>query len=48
MVARPFIKAQFAFAMLSGILGPINPATEAKTERGVGAFGKTARWYQAR
>ena len=36
-------KAQFAFAKRSGTPGPIKPATEARIERGVGSFGKTAR-----
>ena len=40
--------AQFALATHTG--GPVgaSPATEVSTERGVGSFGKMARWYQAR
>lgn len=46
---EPWFKlAHFALAMHVGSPTGFNPAAEASTERGVGSFGRMARWYQAR
>ena len=41
-------KAQFALNMQIGFPTGVSPATDVNTERGVGSFGRMARWYQAR
>jgi hypothetical protein len=43
-----FCLAHFALAMQIGCPAGISPAAELNAKRGVGSFGRIARWYQAR